>query len=58
MCVGAIACIKWRSLRKALRIRNFVPVEFADIIDVERYIFINNCFNKHSFSFFFAESFH
>ena len=54
------------SLKKALRFMNFVPfnvhttplfkncniLKFADIIDVESFIFINNCFNKDSFSIF------
>ena len=54
------------SPKKALRIMNFVPfnahttplfkncniLKFADIINVESCIFINNCFNKDSFSIF------
>ena len=54
------------SSKKALRIMNFVPfnahtthlfkncniLKFADIINVEGCIFINNCFNKDSFSIF------
>ena len=52
--------------KKALRIMNFAPfnahttplfkncniLKFADIINVESCIFINNCFNKDSFSTF------
>ena len=52
--------------KKALGIMNFAPfnahttplfkncniLKFADIIDVESCIFINNCFNKDSFSIF------
>ena len=52
--------------KKALRIMNFAPfnahttllfkncniLKFADIISVEGFIFINNCFNKDSFSIF------
>ena len=52
--------------KKALRIMNFAPsnahttpflkncniLKFADIINVEICIFINNCFNKDSFSIF------
>ena len=52
--------------KKALRIINFVPfsahttpllkncniLKFADIINDESCIFINNCFNKDSFSIF------
>ena len=52
--------------KKALRIMNFAPfnahttplfkncniLKFADIMNVESCIFINNCFNKDSFSIF------
>ena len=52
--------------KKALRIMNFVPfnahtiplfkncnnLKFADIINFESCIFMNNCFNKGSFSIF------
>ena len=52
--------------KKALRIMNFAPfnthttplfkncniLKFADIINVESCIFINNCFNRDSFSIF------
>ena len=44
--------------KKALRIMNFVAFNahttslFADIINVESCIFINNCFNRDSFSIF------
>ena len=44
---------------KALRIMNFVPfnahatlLKLPDIINVESDVFINNCFNKDSFSIF------
>ena len=54
------------SPKKALRIMNFAPfnahttplfkncniLKFADIINVESCIFINNCFNRDSFSIF------
>ena len=54
------------SRKKALRIMNFAPcnaqttplfkncniLKFADIITVESCIFINNCFNRDSFSIF------
>ena len=57
---------KVSSPKKALGIMNFVPfnahttslfknsniLKFADIIDVESCIFINNCFNRDSFSIF------
>ena len=54
------------SKKKALRIMNFVPfnayttplfkscniLKFADTINVESCIFVNNCFNRDSFSIF------
>ena len=54
------------SPKKALRIMNFVPfhahttplfkncniLSFADIVNVESFIFINNCLNRDSFSIF------
>ena len=56
--------LKVSSPKKALGIMNFVPFnahttslfkksntfKFTDIIDVECFIFINNCFNRDSFS--------